>query len=49
MFAAFDPADIAPIQPRLVRQRLLRHSQLATARPNALAENVEIGVAHPSN
>jgi len=46
MLATLDPANIAAIQPGLVRQSFLRHVQHAPSRADALAENVEIRV-HP--
>lgn len=48
MLAAFNAADVAAIQPSLVRQHLLRHPKLSPAGADALAEYVEIGIAHPS-
>lgn len=47
MFASLDPTDIAAIEPRLVRQSLLRHTKLAPLGTNAFAEDVEIRV-HPA-
>lgn len=47
VLAALDPTDIAAIEPCFVGQSLLRHSELAPAGANALAEDVEIWV-HPA-
>jgi hypothetical protein len=44
VFAALNPANITAIQPRLVRQSLLRRTKLAPLGTNAFAENVEIRV-----
>lgn len=44
MFAALDPANVAAIQPRLMRQTLLRHTKLAPLGADAFAEDVEIWV-----
>jgi len=46
VLSPLDPADIAAIQPRLMRQALLRHTEPAPSRANTLAENIEIRV-HP--
>lgn len=44
VFAALDPADIAAIQPCLMRQSLLRHAKLATLSADTFAEDVEVWV-----
>lgn len=49
MFTALDPADIAAIQPGLVRQSLLRHTKLAPLGTDALSEDVEIRVHPPKS
>ncbi len=46
MFPTLDPADIAAIKPRRVGQAFLRHPKLASAGADALAEDVEEGIAH---
>lgn len=47
VFAALDPANVAPIHSSRVRQPLLRHPKLAPASANAFAKDVEIRIAHP--
>ena len=49
MLAALDPADIAAVQPRLMRQPFLAHPKRPTPSADTLAEDVEVGVAHPGN
>lgn len=46
MLAALNPPDIAAIEPSRVRQPFLRHAKLAPAGADALAEDVEEGIAH---
>ncbi len=46
MFAALDPADITTIQTSLMCKPFLRHPQRPAPGADALAENVEIGIAH---
>lgn len=49
MLPALDAADVAAIESGRVRQTFLRHAKLAPAGTNALAKDVEIGIAHPDN
>lgn len=46
VLAALDPADIAAIEAGDVGQPLLRQPKLAPAFADALAEDVEIRIAH---
>jgi hypothetical protein len=46
MLAPLDPADIAAVKTGRMRQSLLRHSKLAPTGADALAEDVEEGIAH---
>jgi len=49
MFAAFDTAHITAIQSCLMGKPFLRHTKLASASSNTLAENVEIRVHAPKS
>lgn len=49
VLAALDPADIAAVHPGRVRQSFLRHAKLAPKGADALAEDVEIRIAHIRN
>ena len=47
MFASLDPANVAAIETRFVGQSLLRQTKPLASLADALAEDVEIWIAHP--
>jgi len=49
VLAAFDTTDVAAIEPRFMRQTLLRHAEFAARRANPVPKNIQVGVHRPKS